>query len=123
MPLSRLQLVYYAIVFSCMQDASTLLKMIMDVTGLKQEAIAIKAGVSQATVSRMLRVAPKRRSEPQALLCKYIHDEAAVLMAKEKGREVMEAFARIWDGTDEHASAVVKIINALDGLRPSGKKE
>jgi hypothetical protein len=34
----------------------------------------------------------------------------------------MTAFKRIWDGTEDHANAVAKIIDALEDLKPAKKK-
>jgi len=32
---------------------------------------------------------------------------------------VINAFEKIWDGSEAHAAAVAKIIEALEGMRPS----
>jgi hypothetical protein len=37
-------------------------------------------------------------------------------------KRVIKAFNGIWDGTDEHALAIVRIMNALEGMRPSKKR-
>jgi transcriptional regulator with XRE-family HTH domain len=121
--IDRSQLLYYAIVFSSMQEASALLEAFMKATGLKQQEIAVRAGVSQSTVSRMRKGGAKRGSDPQNRICTYIQKEGTALMANKERTLLLEAFNRIWDGSEEHAVAVVKIIDALQGLRPASKQK
>ncbi|HEY1754436.1 MAG TPA: hypothetical protein VGG72_03505 [Bryobacteraceae bacterium] len=37
--------------------------------------------------------------------------------------QVLSAFDRIWDGSEVHAAAVAKVIEALDALRPIEKQK
>jgi hypothetical protein len=39
------------------------------------------------------------------------------------GDQVLNAFSRIWDGTEAHAAAIAKIIDATKGLGPTTQGE
>jgi predicted XRE-type DNA-binding protein len=114
----------YAISFSFMQDASTHLREFMAKRGLSQEQMAARAHVSQSTVSRVLEGGSiERHSSARHRLFTYarITELAVHYSAKDGIKRVVEAFNRIWDGSDTHATAVVGVIDALAGLGPMVK--
>lgn len=85
-----------------------------------QEAIAIEAGVSQASVSRASRVTGRTRHTKVLLkLCIYakIDIEAPVVKARTAGRRaLMTAVLEAWDGTEEHATGLVRVISEIRKL-------
>lgn len=93
----------------------------MQDNGLSQRAIADAAGVSQATVSRALARDTQRHGRAVARLCKYMQQTLNAESGTDtKGRrKVVDAFVAIWDGSEEHAIAIARIIKASQGLRPA----
>jgi hypothetical protein len=100
-------------------DEITLLRELMAREQLNQLQMSVLAKVSQATVSRALSGIRKRRGKAHARLFTYVravlaeHAEAATGM-----KAVNRAFENIWDGSEVHASAVARVIDAMDGLLP-----
>ena len=87
---------------------------------LSQESIAKAAKVSQATVSRALRGRIKRQGRARTRLFIYIRQELQKEGLSGTGKEkVVKAFENIWDGSEEHAAAIAKIIRASGGLLPA----
>lgn len=88
----------------------------MQSRGLTQQQVAEAAGVSQSSVSRMLKREPVRQSDAYGKLCTYIHQRAP----SEGGvpSAVLEAVWRVWDGTDDHAAALAELIDASGQLWP-----
>jgi transcriptional regulator with XRE-family HTH domain len=108
-----------------MQDFSAELRAFMEARGLNQSQVAKSAKVSQATVSRALTKRPQRCGRAITGLCIYIRNELDAPKFDERDRnQVVKAFDRIWDGTDVHAAAVARIIDALAGMRrPEDREE
>jgi DNA-binding LacI/PurR family transcriptional regulator len=96
----------------------------MGVQRLNQTTMAKRAGVSQATVSRVLTGATRQRQGRAYIkLCNYIHQQNRRTGAvRAKKEDVLQAIDRIWDTSQAHATAVVKVIDALDGLRAQGRE-
>ena len=104
-----------------MQDTSTQLRVFMQKHKLTQEDLAAKAKVSQATVSRALYGPPQRHGRATMRLLQYASIHLSATGPKVTGADrVIRAFRKIWDGSDVHAFAVAKIIEALEGMKPSG---
>ena len=97
----------------------------MDQNHLTQEQLAKAAGVSQATVSRALGApairtgAARRRLFDYARIDEWNDDRQP---DGEATQRVLSAFERIWDHSEAHANAIIRIIHALAGLRPVAKK-
>lgn len=89
----------------------------MKKTGISQTELAVRAGVSQATVSRALAKRPERSGKAWRKLCTFIHQLPAAAAGPGQGA-VLQAFGRIWDGSEVHAEAIARVIDALEGLRP-----
>jgi len=104
-----------------MQDLAEALRVHMLEHDLSQQQLAMRSGVSQATVSRALRAIPERRGRARHRLFTYarINDSVVDPSQRKGAKRVEQAFRRIWDGSEAHAEAVAKIIHALEGLRPS----
>jgi DNA-binding LacI/PurR family transcriptional regulator len=101
------------------EDAATLIEQVIRINRLTQAGLAKAAGVNQATVSRVLRrKMVRRQGQARSRLLTYARNALRGEMAT--GREkVLTAFDSVWDGSDEHAAAVARIIDALADLRPS----
>lgn len=100
------------------------LQELMDRQFLTQTTLADLVGVSQSSVSRALRREPLRRGRARVLLVSYI--QQAPTSHQEPmpgGDQVLNAFSRIWDGTEAHAAAIAKIIDATKGLGPTTQGE
>jgi transcriptional regulator with XRE-family HTH domain len=108
-----------------MQDALDQLREFMSEKGLSQAELAKKARISQATVSRILSgKKAERDGGARRRLFIYVEKELGLPLLDSGGRErVVRAFDEIWDGSEAHAFAVARIIDALAGLRPSEDEE
>ena len=100
------------------QETAAMVRAFMRWQNLDQKQLAVAAGVSQPTVSRCLGKPGRRAGRGRRRLFTYIQDQYLAESAKGGVDQVAGAFQRIWDGTPAHASAVAKIIDALDGLLP-----
>lgn len=86
---------------------------------LSQQVIAKAAKISQSTVSRALKGKFERQGRAKSKLFIYMQKELRVEGLQGKGKEkVANAFESIWDGSEEHAVAIAKIIKASKELRP-----
>lgn len=101
------------------EDAAKLVQRVIQITRLTQAGLAKAAGVHQSTVSRVLdEKTTTRQGQARARLVAYARNALRGEMAN--GREkVLTAFDAVWDGSQEHAAAVARIIDALADLRPS----
>lgn len=92
------------------------LERLMELRRLTQGDVAEASGVSQATVSRVLRRAPQRSGAAYLRLCSYIRQQELV---ENHGPEaVIAAVQRVWDGSERHATALTELIEASRRLWP-----
>src|SRR5687768_6764101 len=82
--------------------------------GISQKVLAERAGIHQATVSRALKRQPQRRTAAYARLCKCMQEDATATIGT--SNPVMDALRDTWDGSDEHAAALAKLIVATREL-------
>ncbi len=94
------------------------LRSLMQEKRLSQQEIAFHANVSQSTVSRALRGGTKRQGRGTARLFTYMQNEIGHEWALDGKDKVVKAFESVWDGSNEHAAAIAKIIKASEGLGP-----
>lgn len=88
--------------------------------GISQNTLAERANVSQSTVSRAMKSGTARHSAARIRLFSFIHEYADSAEETALGvQRVARAFERIWDGSEAHAAAVARIIDASRGLRPA----
>jgi transcriptional regulator with XRE-family HTH domain len=107
-----------------MQQDSGRLEAFLEERGLSQAKVAELAGVSQSTVSRAVRRSQQRKGQARKKLFTFIENDFSRSATAGSGRDqVLNAFDRIWDGSEVHAVAVAKVIEALDGLRPIDKQK
>lgn len=90
------------------------LKATLETQEVSQEALAIAAGINQATVSRILGRCPKRAGAAFIRLCIYANrvDEHGSRPDPALSDELMNALRDVWNGSDEHAKALAAIIRA-----------
>ena len=112
------------IIIHLVPSDSEALKAFMEDRHLGQVELARAAGVSQSTVSRALSGLPLKHGRARSKLFAYaqLTDPYQQVPPRKGPQRVMTAFHRIWDGTDDHANAVAKIIDALEDLKPARKK-
>lgn len=83
-----------------------------------QLEIASACGVHQSQISRILSGKAKRESANVRKLCKYatsLRQGADALTPTVTGSRVAidQAMMRVWDGTSEHACALVELLEAV----------
>ena len=82
--------------------------------GISQAELASRLGIHQSSVSRALHQVAKRRGSAYVRLVGFMQQGGT-------GRGVdrfQRAFRSVWDGTEEHADALARIIAACQGLTP-----
>ena len=95
------------------------LRVFMERRHLSQKVVAKRAKISQSTVSRALKGEIERQGRAKSKLFIYMQKELDEEGMQGKGKEkVISAFEAIWDGSEAHAVAIAKIINASKELRP-----
>jgi hypothetical protein len=94
------------------------IRQFMASAGLSQSQLAKRAGVSQPTVSRALSKQPERIGRAWNKLFTFIQQSPTPDDGPGHGI-VLQAFERIWDGSAVHAEAVAKVIDAMEGLKPT----
>jgi transcriptional regulator with XRE-family HTH domain len=83
---------------------------------LTQGDVAAAAGVSQATVSRVLHRHPQRSGAAYLRLCSYI--QAQAIPDDGAPAHLVAAVRRTWDGSERHAAALAELIDASSRLWP-----
>jgi transcriptional regulator with XRE-family HTH domain len=107
-----------------MQQDSARLEAFMKDRRLSQQKLAELAVVSQSTVSRARHGSLQRHGRAREKLFTFLENELSRTPTAGSGRDqVLNAFDRIWDGSEVHAAAVAKVIEALDGLRSIEKQK
>lgn len=116
-------MVDYAVICINMQDVSLQLRTFMEKNHLNETKLAAAAKVEQSTVSRVLTKGVRRRGKAILRLLGYANITAwnPVVQKGEGTDRVVEAFKHVWDGSEAHASAIAKIIEASADLRPITK--
>jgi transcriptional regulator with XRE-family HTH domain len=89
---------------------------------LTQAAIADKLGISQSTVSRREKSAPKRQTAATGKLCSYAETSVARDQAI-AGVSAEDMLKKICSKSDAHAAALSKIIQALAELYGVDKQD
>lgn len=112
----------YYIQFMQIEPSESLISRYMVRARVSQQELAWLAGVSQATVSRALRTSKTYRGRSQKKLVDFIQNQPEPVDAPGTywigAGHIVGAFANVWDGTEEHAIALARIIRACKDLRP-----
>lgn len=76
-------------------------------------AIARQTGINQSQVHRNLFGKPKRITETHRRLCKYAKIDVEVCAADPRSSAIlMGALASVWDGSDDHARRLARLLFA-----------
>lgn len=76
-------------------------------------SIARLTGINQSQVHRNLFGKPKRLSQTHRRLCKYAKIDVEVKTADPRSSTIlMGALASVWDGTDDHARRLARLLFA-----------
>jgi len=95
---------------------------------LSQLQIAAASGVHQSQISRILAGKARRESANVRKLCKY-----AISLRQGAGARtpagpdskvaIDQAVMQVWDGSSEHASALVELLEAVDRVQRIGSRK
>lgn len=88
--------------------------------GIKQRELAIRAKVSQATVSRALSGKILRRGSARTKLFTFVGISESSGIADPRER-VIAVFDKIWNHTEVHADAIARVIDALGEFSPQSQ--
>jgi len=104
------------------QDAAILVKRLLQEGQLTQAQLARKAGVHQSTVSRVMKKTTSiRQGTANRKLVNYARTALSGELAKGENK-VLTAFKSVWDGSEEHAAAIARVIGATADLRPPKRR-
>jgi transcriptional regulator with XRE-family HTH domain len=88
---------------------------------LSQLELSRLTGIPQSTLSRALR-APRRLTNTHRRVCKYanisLNQIAPSASASERLRQTI---ADVWDGTDRHADALVRLLRAASEITSTAR--
>lgn len=95
---------------------------------LSQIEIATASGVHQSQISRILAGKARRASANVRKLCKYATSlrqgaSAQTLAGPDSKVAIDHAVMRVWDGSSEHASALVELLEAVDRVQRIGSRK
>lgn len=82
---------------------------------ITQEDISIAIGASQSQVSRVFSGNSKRASRVYIEICNYVnkYQNGVTTEMVSKNRELLEAVASVWDGSDSQSIALASVIRSL----------
>lgn len=101
-----------------MHELSSLVRMHLTEHGLSQRELATAAGVSQATISRVLRGKPLGSGAARERLAAYVGSQITLSSLE----RVFAVVRETWDGSEAHAEALIGLVLASRELWP-GMKE
>lgn len=89
--------------------------------GLTQDQISIAVNASQSQVSRILSGKSKRSSRLLIEICKYVDSYSRGVSADlvRENDELIDALAKVWDGTAHQSAALAAVIESLGALCPA----
>lgn len=95
---------------------------------LSQVEIATASGIHQSQISRILAGKAKRESANVRKLCKYATSlrqgvGARTLAGPETRVAIDQAVTRLWDGSSDHASALVELLEAVERVQRIGNRK
>lgn len=113
----------YLCIILCMKDNEIThyaprIASIAKALGITQEDISEATGVSQSQVSRALSGRGKRQSKAFVEICNYVNSQKTGINPElvRKNDELINAIAKVWDGSARQAQALANIIQSLGGI-------
>jgi transcriptional regulator with XRE-family HTH domain len=104
-------------------------RQISDLAGLvekrrfTQKELALHTGIDQGQISRILAGKAARFSKNVAALCAFLDRNQPPRIRDPQGLQRIEAAAReLWDGTPDHAAAIVGALRAIGRLQKGGRR-
>lgn len=92
----------------------------MERSSYSQARISQDTGIPQATISRALK-APVRISRTHRALCKFAGIDIQAARPRGDAREsLVQTVLEVWDGTDEHAQLLARLLKAAATLEAYG---
>ena len=84
-----------------------------------QVTLAAGARVSQSQVSRLVSGKTRRLSKSVLAICRYANIDPYETRAlnPRKNEILIEALKKLWDGTDEHAQSIARVLASLERFR------
>lgn len=82
-----------------------------------QQEVAQHAGVDQSTICRLLRADPKRLGPAHRKVIAFLQSHAYLETDDSVRAELVRACESAWDGTAEHAEAMIAVLGALPIVR------
>lgn len=82
---------------------------------IKQEDISSATGISQSQISRLLSGHGKRTSKSYIKICNYVYSFEKKITPDHvrQNDELINALARVWDGSAKQSKAIANIIESL----------
>jgi transcriptional regulator with XRE-family HTH domain len=107
-----------------MQQIPRQLQRLMEEKAWTQQQVAKHAGVHQSTVCRMLKAPPTRMGRSQQKVIALLQSNAYSTAAgtPDFRNQVLNAFENVWDGSVEHAEAIIAVLSRLPILRLKEKQ-
>jgi transcriptional regulator with XRE-family HTH domain len=106
------------------RDFSGELKRIMKVEGIKQPQLAKQIGISQSTISRVLKRGYSRQGPGRAKIERFLDETALKLHNVSAFPTDLELAVReVWDKTPAHAQILAGLIRATRGLVPTASPD
>ena len=95
---------------------------------LTQQELAAASGVHQSQVSRILAGSVKRPSRNIDRLCNYAKSRRRPGRADRRGSAALPqvlagVLSRVWDGSEEHAHALVDLLEAVDRVQVATRRD
>lgn len=87
--------------------------------GVTQVQLAEGAKASQSQVSRLLAGRSRRLSKATLRICGYatINTYVTKLSDPRKSEILVQALQRVWDGSDEHAKSIARVVSSLEDFK------
>lgn len=102
------------------QQVVRLIRTFMEQNSYSQSRLAREAKVPQSTISRALG-SPVRLSRTHHALCNFAGIDIQASQGRAGAREsLVQAVLDVWDGTDEHAQSIARLLKVAATLEAYG---
>lgn len=99
------------------------LKAMIKSAHIRQDDMGKYLGLSQGQVSRLVRGQFKKPGEAYFEICKYVKNHVKALENNnDLSEEIKDAVKCVWDGSQEHAEMIARVIRSLGPFRKKSLK-